>query len=315
MTKSESLATETSATETHRMAMSAERTVRMPRRRRSVRYRVRDGVAKLGLYVLLAILAIPFLYPTLWMVFSAFKPASEIFAFPPTLLPQEWTLSGWPAVFTENPFAIQYLNSLYIAVIVTALTIIVGALAGYAFARIRFPFAGPLFVVLLSAMMLPSDVTIIPIFQWANALGLVDTHWPLILLPVFGSGGVLATFIFRQFFLGLPVELEEAARIDGLGRFGIFSRIALPLAGPAVATVAILAFLRSFNMYFEALIFLKTPEMFTVGLGITRYQDNYGEPLWNTQLGATTLTVIPVLIVFLFAQKQFVESLSNTGLK
>ncbi len=277
--------------------------------------RVRSRVNKVVLYFLLVVLAVPFLYPTLWMLFSSFKPTSEIFGFPPKLLPQDWTLAAWPAIFTENPFLRQYANSLYIAVVVTVLTIVVSALAGYSFARIRFRFAGPLFLLLLSGMMLPTDVTIIPVFQWANQLGLTDTHWPLILLPVFGSGGIVATFIFRQFFLGLPVELEEAARLDGLGRLQIFWRIAMPLAGPAVATVAILQFLKSFNMYFEPLVFLKTPEMFTVGLGLTRYQDQYGEPMWNSQLGATTLTVVPVLIVFLFAQRQFVESLTRTGLK
>ncbi|WP_353808659.1 carbohydrate ABC transporter permease [Agromyces sp. SYSU T00194] len=286
-----------------------------PAPRHSASARLRGRVSKGVLYVLLAVLSIPFLYPTLWMLFSSFKPASEIFAVPPSLFPQDWTLEAWPKVFSENPFLQQYFNSIYIAVIVTALTIVVSALAGYAFARIRFPFAGAMFLLLLSGIMLPSEVTVIPLFQWANSLGLIDTHWPLIVLPVFGSGGIVATFIFRQFFLSLPVELEEAGRLDGLGRMGIFLRIALPLAGPAVATVTILQFLKSFNLYFEAVIFLKTPEMFTVGLGLTRYQDTYGEPLWNAQLAATTLTVIPVLVVFLFAQRQFVESLSQTGLK
>jgi multiple sugar transport system permease protein len=311
MTKSE-LLEPAAAPSSLRPKDRATRNVEPTRSRRRLKGNL---VTRSLLYVLLAILAVPFLYPTLWMLFSSFKPTSEIFAIPPTLIPHQWTFEAWPAIFTENPFARQYLNSLYIAVVVTLLTIFVAALAGYAFARIRFPFAGPLFLLLLSGMMLPTDVTVIPVFQWTNSLGLLDTHWPLILLPVFGSGGIVATFIFRQFFLSLPVELEEAGRLDGLGRFGIFRRIAMPLAGPAIGTVAILSFLRSFNTYFEALIFLKTPEMFTVGLGLTRYQDQYGEPMWNTQLGATTLTVVPILIVFLFAQRQFVESLSQTGLK
>lgn len=291
--------------------------VSAPRRKQltSRQYRSRSKVSRAVLYVLLVIASVPFVYPILWMLFSSFKPASEIFAFPPNLLPERWTFDAWPRVFTENPFLHQYGNSIYIAVVVTLLTIVVAALAGYAFARIRFPFASALFLLLLSGMMLPMEVTVIPIFQWASELGLINTHWPLILLPVFGSGGIVATFIFRQFFLGLPIEIEEAARLDGLGRTQIFWRIALPLAGPAVATVAILQFLRSFNTYYEALIFLKSPEMFTVGLGLTRYQDMYGEPMWSTQLAATTLTVIPMLIVFLFAQRQFVESLSRTGLK
>lgn len=284
-------------------------------RRISPKVRRRTIARALLLYLLLGVLSIPFLYPTLWMIFSSFKPTSEIYAVPPTLLPTNWTLEGWSKVFTANPFAQQYFNSLYMSVVITVATIFIGAMAGYAFARIRFRFAGVLFVVLLSGIMIPQEVTIIPIFQWVNSLGLMNTHWPLIILPIFGPGSVIATFIFRQFFLGLPLELEEAGRLDGLGRLGMFGRIAMPLAGPAIATVAIMTFLKSFNTYFEALIFLRTPETFTVGLGLTRYQDLYGEPLWNTQLGATTLAVVPILIVFLFAQRQFVEGLSRTGLK
>lgn len=271
--------------------------------------------SKAVLYLLLAVLSVPFVYPTLWMLFSAFKPTGEIYAIPPTLLPRNWTLDGVTKIFTANPFGQQYLNSLYLAAIITVATIGLGALSGYAFARIRFPFANVAFLVLLSGIMVPGEVTIIPIFQWVNKLGLIDTHWPLIIIPALGPGSVVATFIFRQFFLSLPLELEEAGRLDGLGRIGLFVRIAMPLAGPAIAAVGIMTFLKAFNMYFEPLVFLRTPELFTVGLGLTRYQNSYGEPLWNTQLGATSLTVIPVLVVFLFAQRQFVEGLSRTGLK
>ncbi|UFU03259.1 carbohydrate ABC transporter permease [Ruania suaedae] len=267
------------------------------------------------LYSLLTILSIPFLYPMVWMIFAAFKPASEFFALPPRILPQEWTLEGVSRIFTVTPFAQQYLNSLYLAAVITIGSIAVGALAGYGFARIRFPFAGKLFLVLMSGMMIPGEVTIIPVFRWVTELGLMNTHVPLIVLPIFGPATVIGVFIFRQYFLSLPAELEEAARLDGLGRLGIFARIAFPLAGPAVAAVAIMKFLAAFNMYFEPLIFLRSEELFPVGLGLTRYQDGYGEPLYNTQIGATALTVIPVLIVFLFAQRQFVEGLSRTGLK
>lgn len=272
-------------------------------------------ITRVILYGLMAVLAIPFVYPTLWMILSAFKPTNEIFATPPTLLPRQWTLDGVSRIFTANPFAQQYVNSLYLSVIITASTIILGSAAGYAFARIRFPFAGKLFLILIATMFLPGEVTIIPIFRWVNQLGLMDTHLPLILIAIFGPGSVLATFIFRQFFLSLPVELEEAGRLDGLGRVSIYWRIAMPLAGPATAAVAIMTFLNAFNIYFTALIFLKTPALFPVGLGLTRYQDGYGEPLYNTQLGATTLAVLPVLIVFLFAQRHFVEGLSRTALK
>jgi len=272
-------------------------------------------LTRAGLYALLAVLAVPFVYPTLWMLVSGFKPIDEIFRVPPTLLPQQWTLDGVSKVFTVTPFARQYFNSLYLSVVITVGTVAVGALAGYAFARIRFPGANFLFLVLISGIMIPGEVTIIPIFRWVSQLHLLDNHLPLIVLQVFGPGCVVSVFIFRQFFLSLPVELEEAARLDGLGRLGIFLRISFPLSGPAIAAVAIMKFLSAFNMYFEPLILLRSPELFPVGLGLTGFQDSYSEPLYNTQIAATALTVVPILVVFLFAQRQFVEGLARTGLK
>lgn len=287
-----------------------------PARRAPAPRRARRGLlTRVVLYALLVVMSVPFVYPLLWMVLSAFKPANEIFANPPTLLPRVWTLDGVERIFAVAPFAQQYANSLYIATVVTAGSVVVGALAGYAFARIRFPFAGKIFIVLMAGMFIPSEVAIIPVFRWVADLGLMNTHWPLIVLPIFGPSAIVSVFIFRQFFLSLPGELEEAGRLDGLGRLGLFVRIAMPLAGPAISAVAIMKFLASFNMYFEPLIFLRSEELFTVGLGLTRFQDGHGEPLYNTQLGATALTVIPVLVVFLFAQRQFVEGLARTGLK
>lgn len=287
---------------------AADRVDSTAARRRSLR-------VKIVLYAILVIASIPFLYPTLWMIFTAFKPNAEVFRQPPALLPDTWTLDGFVKIFTEQPFLQQYGNSLYIAAIVTVGSVLLSGLAGYAFARIRFPFRTTFFVLLLASMMVPTEVTIIPVFTAVNALGLTDTHWPLIVLPLLGPTSAVSIFIFRQFFLTLPAEFEEAARLDGLNRIGMFVHIAFPLAKPAVAAVAILAFLRSFNMYFEPLIFLTTPENFTAALGITRYQDAYGEPLWTTQLGAASLTVVPILVVFLLAQRQFIEGIAQTGLK
>jgi multiple sugar transport system permease protein len=158
-------------------------------------------------------------------------------------------------------------------------------------------------------------VTIVPLFQMFLRWGMIDTHWPLILVPIFGAPSVLATFIMRQFFLALPGELEEAGRIDGLGRFAIFWRIALPLARPALGAVAIFTFLHSWNLYLEPIVFLSTPENFTLPQALTQFVDAYGGPMWNVQLSAASLTAIPVLVVFVIAQRQFIEGLAHTGLK
>ena len=271
--------------------------------------------ARLAVYGLMCVLAIPFVFPTWWMVTSSFKPVQEIFAFPPALLPRRLDLDAYAQVFELQPFALQYWNSLYIAAVVTFGTMAVASLAGYAFARIRFPGQNLVFMVVLLALLVPSEVTIVPLFRFFLGLGLVNTHWPLILVPILGAPCVLATFIMRQFFITLPPELEEAGRIDGLGRFGLFWRIALPLARPALGAVAIFTFLHSWNLYLEPIVFLSTPTLFTLPQALTQFTDAYGGPMWNIQLAAATLTALPVLLVFVVAQKQFIEGLAHTGLK
>jgi len=271
--------------------------------------------SKVALYGLLCVLAIPFVFPTWWMVTSSLKPISQIFAFPPEFIPRTIDWSTYADVFRLQPFVQQYWNSCYIAAIVTVGTMAAASLAGYAFARIRFPGANVLFLVVLTGLLIPSEVTIVPLFQLFLRWGMVNTHWPLILVPIFGAPCVFATFVMRQFFIALPVELEEAARVDGLGRFKIFWTIALPLARPALAAVAIFTFLHSWNLYLEPIVFLTTPERFTLPQALTQYVDVYQGPMWNIQLAAATLTALPVLIVFIFAQRQFIEGLAHTGLK
>ena len=271
--------------------------------------------ARVGLYGVLCVLSVPFVFPTWWMVTSSVKPVGEIFAFPPSLVPTDVSLDAYGQVFSVQPFARQYFNSMYIALLVTVGTMVVAALAGYAFARIRFRGQNVLFLVVLTGLLIPSEVTIVPLFQMFRAWGMIDTHWPLILVPIFGAPSVLATFIMRQFFITLPVELEEAARVDGLGRFATFARIALPLSRPALGAVAIFTFLHSWNLYLEPIVFLSTPEKFTIPQALTQFVDTYGGPMWNVQLAAAALTAIPVLAVFVFAQRQFIEGLAHTGIK
>ena len=270
---------------------------------------------RLACYGLLCVLAVPFVFPTWWMVTSSVKPVSEIFSWPPTIVPTSFSLDAYRAVFTLQPFGQQYFNSAYIAAVVTLGTLAVASLSGYAFARIRFPGADALFLVVLTGLLIPSEVTIVPLFQMFSSWGLVDTHWPLILVPILGAPGVLATFIMRQFFLALPAELEEAGRLDGLGRFAIFWRIALPLSRPALGAVAIFTVLHSWNLYLEPIVFLSTPAKFTLPQALTQFVDAYGGPMWDVQLSAATLSAVPVLVVFVIAQRQFIEGLAHTGLK
>lgn len=267
-------------------------------------------------YIALTLLAIPFVFPVYWMIVTALKPIGEVFANPPSFWPGLDHVDNFLVPFRTGPFAQQFFNSLYIATLTTIGVLAVASLAGYAFARIQFPGRNVLFVVLLSALLVPAEVTIIPLFRLMDTLGWIDTHLPLIVVPVFSGTSILGVFLMRQFFLALPGELEQAGRIDGLGRWGIFWRIALPLAKGPLAALAILAFLGSWNEFLEPLVFLRTRELWTLPLALNSFTDAAtGIPIWNIQMAATALSVLPVLLVFLFAQKQFVQGIAGTGIK
>ncbi len=266
-------------------------------------------------YVVLTVIAVPFVFPFLWMITSAVKPENELFAIPPSLFPRFFRWANFSDVFDLQPFARQYFNSIYIAVVTSVITMVLASMSGYAFARIRFRMRGALFIVMISAMMMPAEVTIIPLFNFFQDLGLVNNHIPLIVLPVFGAQGIVSMFLMRQFFLGLPEELEESARLDGLSEFGILRRIALPLAGPALAAVAILAFLNSWNLFVEPTVLIQDENLFTIPLALSALTDEYGAPFLNLQIAATAMAVVPTLLVYVFAQRWIVENLASSGMK
>ncbi|MFI1485297.1 carbohydrate ABC transporter permease [Streptomyces sp. NPDC020747] len=277
--------------------------------------RSKSVLRRVFLVTALGVLAIPFVVPTIWMVAASVKPLPEIFKSPPSLWTADPTLSAYTEAFSFRPFARQYAHSVYIAVLVTLITLLVSSLAWYAFARIRFPGANALFLVVLAGLPVPSEVTIVPLFQMFKRAGTINTHWPLILVTALAGPGVLATFIMRRFFIALPAELEEAGRLDGLGRPALWWRIFLPLAKPALSAVAILTFLTSWNLYLEPTVYLTSPELFTLPQALTRFTDAYGGDMWNTRLTDATMTVLPVLAVFVVAQRHFVEGLARSGLK
>jgi len=267
------------------------------------------------LYVVIAILLVPFVFPLWWMFTSSLKSLAEVFAFPPTLWPADPQWGNYALVFELQPFARQFFNSVYIAVLVTAGIILVSSMAGYALARIRFPGANLIFLLLIAGLLIPREVIIIPLFQMFRIAGFMDSHVPLILIPLFGAQSVFGTFLMRQFFLGLPKELEESGFVDGLSRFGIFFRIAMPLAKPAISAMTIIVFLQTWDMFLEPLVFLSSPSQFTLPVALTHFADAYGGPIWNVQLAATTMMTLPVLLVYVMAQRQFIQGIAQTGLK
>lgn len=276
----------------------------------------RGRLGTIGMYVLLVLVAVPFVFPVFWMFSTGLKTYGDVFESPPVLWPEDPRWGNYLVPFTTGPFLQQFLNSIYIASVTTIGVLAVASLAGYAFARIEFRGRSVLFVMLLSALLIPPEVTIIPLFRIVSAFGWIDTHLALIVPSIFGVPAVLGVFLMRQFFLALPVELEQAGRVDGLGRFGLFTRVALPLAKAPLAALAILTFLNSWNDFLEPLVFLRTRELWTVPIALQSFTDPItGIPIWNIQMAATTLSVLPVLAVFFVAQRQFVQGIAGTGIK
>lgn len=265
-------------------------------------------------YIFLILLSIPFFYPFWWMIINSLNTADQIFGMP-RLLPSGWVWGNYADAFRYQPFARQSFNSLYIAVLVTIGNLVVSGLAGYAFAKLRFPFKNVLFLLLLSSLMMPIEVTIVPNFFFMKSLSLIDTHIPLILIPIFGAQGAFTTFMTRQFFITIPDELEEAACIDGLSPLKTYVKIIVPLSIPVFSATAILSFLYSWNTFLEPLVFIDSVKRFTIPLALANFNDSYGLPQWNLQLAATSASVVPILAVYVLFQKKITNAMAFSGLK
>jgi multiple sugar transport system permease protein len=266
--------------------------------------------------IVLTLGALPLVVPLVWMVSTSLKPEFDVFAYPPQIIPPRIRLQNYVDVFTQAPFARQYFNSLYIAVLTVVGTVCVSAPAGYALARLRFPGRELVLPILLTALLLPNEILIVPQYAFMSQLGLIGTHVPLVIEPVFGAPAVIATFLMRQFFLSLPRDLEDAGRVDGLGTVGVFLRIALPLAGSALATMALLTFLASWNAYLEPLVFTSgARDLITLPVALNGFTNFDGTPQYALQMAATALSIVPIALVFVFAQRHMVEGIARSGLK
>ena len=271
---------------------------------------------RIALTVILIIGALVLLLPLVWMVSSSFKREFDIFVFPPEIIPNPFHWENYREIFEVAPFARQYFNSIYIGVLNVVGTVVVSALAGYGLAKLRFPGRFLVLPLLLCALLLPTEVIIVPLYALMSRFGWIGTHLPLIIEPVFGAPAVVGTFLMRQFFLSIPEEIEDAGRVDGLGTFGVFRHVALPLARPALATLALLTFLASWNTFLEPLVFTAgNKDLLTLPVALDQYTDVDGTPFYALQMAATTLSILPVLGVFLLAQRQIIEGIARSGLK
>jgi multiple sugar transport system permease protein len=269
--------------------------------------------ADLFCIVLLGVIAVLVFLPFLWMFSTSLRPAFESYNLPPAWLPTKWDWSNYTAVFNSGvPVWNFAFNSVKITAIVLVGQLITCSMAGFAFARLRFPFRNTLFILLLASLMVPNQVTVIPLFILMRKLGLIDNHWSLILPGLTSAFGV---FLMRQYFMTLPQDLTDAAKVDGAGPWTTFRQIALPLAGPSLAALAIINVQVTWNAYFYPLIFLNTWDKMTLPLGITALRGYMGSGSPSVVMAAVTLSILPMLILFLVAQRWFITGITQTGLK
>lgn len=269
---------------------------------------------KVLFYAVLLTLAVVCVVPLYWMVRSSFMKNTDIYSMRPFIFwPEEMLWSNYTDAMKAADFGRYAVNTLTIVAGCMIGTLATSSMAAYAFSRIKWRGRGFCFAMILTTMMLPGSVTLIPQFMiWRN-LNMIDTYLPLI-LPSFFGGGAFNIFLLRQFFLGIPKELDEAARIDGAGPFQIFVRIILPLARSALVVVALFTFLNCWNDFFGPIIYLNTKEKFTLAVGLLQFRGDYSTK-WNLLMAGSTIVVAPCIAVYLFGQKYLIEGISLTGLK
>jgi len=263
------------------------------------------------IYAFLALLFFVIFVPFWWTVATSFKTYEEVYTQSYSLIPNQFNLDNYKQVFEDSPFGIYFLNTVKVSAIVCLGTLLTSAMAAYAFARLEFPGRDALFFLYLSTLMIPRQVVLVPNFILFKYLGLLDTHWTLIFTGIFTAYG---TFLLRQFFFGIPRELEEAAVMDGYGYFSRFVNIILPLSKPALATLMIITLLQIWNEYLFALVFINSDLKRTLTLGLSILQGDM-DVQWNLVMAATTMSILPIVGIYLSAQRFFVEGIALTGVK
>ena len=264
-------------------------------------------------HVLVFVFAVFMLYPVLWMIAGSLRPGNKIFTDMGLVVTQpvwENYVAGWNAL--SYPFGRYLLNSLFIVLCAIIGNTLTCSMAAYAFARLNFRFRGPLFAFMLLMLMIPIHVIVIPQYIMWNSLHLVNTFVPLI-LPKFLATDGFFTFLFYQFLRGIPRELDEAAKLDGAGHFRIFFHILLPLMKPAVGTCAVFTFIWTWNDFFQQLLYLTKPDMYTVPIALRAFVDSQSQSNYGPMFAMSVVSLIPLFLVFTFGQKYLVQGISTTG--
>jgi multiple sugar transport system permease protein len=265
------------------------------------------------LYGALLAVSVGLLLPFFWMVSTSLKANEAIFAIPPRWIPETLHWENYAEVFRRMPFLLYFRNTTYITVMTIIGTVLSSSMVAYAFACLRWPGRDPLFIFVIATMMLPLQVIMIPLFVLFRDFGWLNTYKPLI-VPAFLGGGAFNIFLMRQFFLSLPKDLFDAARIDGASEWRIYWQIALPLARPALVTVAILTFMFAWNDFLGPLIYLSDQSKNTLALGLALFTGQH-QTDWGVLMAASIMMLVPIVLLFFFFQRYFIRGLAMTGLK
>jgi len=287
-------------------------TSNLVRRRRTPRAQARRLSRSTVRYILITVLVLAFLLPFLVMLSTAFKTPGEVFSAPPTLLPPEWTIENFVKAFDAIPFWLYLGNTLLIAGLSVLGTLIASPLVAYSLAKMKWPGSRSLLVVVLATMMLPPQVTMIPLFLMWNGLGAYNTYLPLIAPMFFGTPFLI--FMIRQFLVNVPDELIEAARLDGASEFRIYRSIVLPIARPALVTAAVFQFVWTWTDFLNPLIYLNDPSKYTLSIGLYSFFGQ-NDVAWGPLMAASVLFTLPALALFLVGQRYFIGGMSAGALK
>jgi multiple sugar transport system permease protein len=274
--------------------------------------RKRENRRRIFLYVFLGLGSAVALFPIYWMVLTSLKPTDEIFIYPPTFIPSRLAFENFVEAWNTAPFGRYFINSIIVTGLTTASHVAIACLTAYAFVALRFPGRDVIFLAFLGTMMIPSVVTLVPTFVLIKKLNWINTYRGLVIPHMVSVFGI---FLLRQFFLTIPKDYEDAARIDGCGRFGILWRMYIPLAKPAIAALAIFSFYHVWNEFFWPLVITSINEMRTLSVGLRYFIDTEGGSDWELVMAGATMVVGPVLLAFFVAQRQFVRGITMTGLK
>lgn len=250
--------------------------------------------------------------PFIWMVSTSFKTPGKTFVYPPQWIPNPFYWQNYPEMWRALPFNKFFLNSIKISTLSTIGQLLTCSMAGFVFGVLRFKGRDALFLALIATLMIPYQVTLIPTFILFSKIGWVGTHYPL-WVPAFW-GGAFGTFLIRQFYMTIPIDLAESARIDGANIFQIFRYIYVPLSGPAMATLGIFTFMWSWNDLLNPLIYVRELDQLTLTIGLSFFQNQYGGK-WTLMMAGAVVSILPILLIFFFAQKYFIQGIAMTGVK